>query len=1520
MTAEVPHQQQSTSAPVLALFSLLPPHLLKRAYLSLPPSDRSQGLGLREFVRIVKKVIREEEKREGRQQLSIHQPGSEKVTSRADFPTPTNPSLVLSSPSGSGESGNSAQNNLLQSIVDVYKQVDARGEGKVKWTDVAGFLMQIDVMQESSASAAGGEGSSQKMQYHLIPVQDTSTYITPLLRLRYLPAPIHKLSMVQSRNEGVKLLIPNRFSGEVMPRSGMELSHHTNFLQHNVVESVCVEGEDCIISSSQMDEEKTKRTGGFISVWDIPTAEERSSGTQFLATLVQRFETEFPQECLCHSSREDMLFSASPRSGVVLCSRIKKSVDEVFVKEASEIHKEIMAAKAAGGGGVGSAGGGSGLSDDLQPLRSDPKVLKDILTLNSRTRLRQKEGSIIKKDAVSALTKSIMDLEKMAAPAKKKKVKVEEKVSKKIRFNNAGISALLEIRSTDGGNFLLGGSVDGSIICLDLQEPFFISIDAEQFIVRKVNAHEQGVKLLGFSESYDLIFTVGNCKQNSNANVFVWDSDREHGIKEERKGMLKGHEEEIAAIEIVDEENNAITIDILGNLRVFSLTSMSMIQHIEPSNCFHDGPVIDMTTIPPTKDGKNVIPRMLVAITGDGMQIYNRKILDITDPVIMSLYNTSFHNFITLSANRVSVFDAHKGKLLRAYEKSKILGESETFNQHDFTYMCLTKSGRKIIIADDGGEITVINFLSGAVVKKLDPHAGPVTWLGFSMSEKCVMSTGMDGVLHILDEVDTEGYVAGKNSSHGHSVPIRSVLLKSIQIKTRGGPAGYSGSLARTMAAAQVFQQQQRSPSPTWKDDDDNYNSNSNTETSPNVTTSTMSMSNRKRSRRASVTSQTANMGPQDSLTSLSDNSSSKNIGSSSPTASRHNSILASVNMQHNVHQSRRRSDMGRRSSFLCASEEENLVLGKSAEEMGSNELLNSCFSTHLNLIATATTSGLVEHHLHVWDYETCELIGTCVEPNATPGKSLEVLDMEFLSPVPLLLGAVSSGVIHAWLVPSCVTQFTLLPSEDTFNCWTEYSGSVKLAEATITGLAVQIFKRSDLPSNVELLKAKSSEEANEMIYAVFASNEKGVVFAWYLTEKIMDIKNISSRRRSSFNPFRIVHNIIGVDELTTRRRISRSYQPRTVSERTPSTCWRAHSDSISNIASVNSPISLITSSADCSAKIWDVEGNPLGTLNLNESTMSNIVTEPWHFRPQTQKQTDDKTTAVDFYDFIKEDEAKEIEQVTRRMSKKLMRHPSQENFLNKTLHRGNVHVHRSTIRRAKEIRKSLTMSKQNSEGGGVGTGMLRDTRGASKIHNDSFQTLGNASLETYTTAETIPPIDSSENSILGGNSHAPGVGDWNNMMESLHIFDTALGYHTKERAEEEREKAELKKIRDPNPQQGKHWKLAKDLDALNAFGSRSTKTLPRMPIHWKEESADGKNPPLILKRGTTAPGTRRARTSFGHGGRVDTSEMRKQQLAQHITASGQFAFKRPSTTGGPDADGNHQVTRTIVNLKHMGF
>jgi len=441
-------QKNTSVSNVLSLFGKFPLHKLSRAFSKLPSSVRSTGITLPRFNTLVTKLITDTE---NASQSYYHDGYSDAkiVLNNSPFSTSPDPDPLLFSTSSSSSSSTHSE------ITDVYKQIDARDEGKVKWKDVTLFLMLMDVMASSTSPSSTDPSSTHpssndpssatrgKMKYHLIDCQDTNTYSNKLKKVKYFPEPIGKVSLIEERDEGVKLLIPSKYSTEQLPRSGLELSHHTNFLQHNVLCSICAEGEDCIITSSVLDGGATL-TGGFISVWDIPTAEERASGSQFLASEVQRISTEFPQSLLVYSTQEDLLFSGCPMSGVILCTRIKKSLDDVEEIDMNEVHLQMLAARKEGGG-LGDGAATNNIIDDEEEanftvLRSDPKELKDLLHLNTATRERQKKGSLIQKDAVSALTKQIMDLEKMAKPPKKVKAKVVEmeQVSKGKRYSATG--------------------------------------------------------------------------------------------------------------------------------------------------------------------------------------------------------------------------------------------------------------------------------------------------------------------------------------------------------------------------------------------------------------------------------------------------------------------------------------------------------------------------------------------------------------------------------------------------------------------------------------------------------------------------------------------------------------------------------------------------------------------------------------------------------------------------------------------------------------------------------------------------------------------------------------------------------------------------------------------------------------------------------------------------------------------------------------------------------------------------
>ena len=202
--------------------------------------------------------------------------------------------------------------------------MDARGEGMIKWSDFSSYVMNVEVDALHNAKT-----NSTDTAYHYSDVPDPATYKTPISQLSYFPAPISRLCMFTENNENLELKVlpdgPTYLSE--MPRAAMKaISHHTHFKQHHLLSTIQIEDEDNIISSSIMDNGKDSsqtRLGGFISLWDIPTEEERREGTQYLADLKTRFQTEFPQHHLCWSSREDVLFSGSDITGQILCTRIQ---------------------------------------------------------------------------------------------------------------------------------------------------------------------------------------------------------------------------------------------------------------------------------------------------------------------------------------------------------------------------------------------------------------------------------------------------------------------------------------------------------------------------------------------------------------------------------------------------------------------------------------------------------------------------------------------------------------------------------------------------------------------------------------------------------------------------------------------------------------------------------------------------------------------------------------------------------------------------------------------------------------------------------------------------------------------------------------------------------------------------------------------------------------------------------------------------------------------------------------------
>ena len=1482
----------------------------------------------------------------------------------------------LSSPSPSH-----INSDRLKQLLDIYKQVDTRGSGSIKWKDFSSYIMHLDVMQNAasapssslSAAAAAADlnddsdnNANGGVMYHYQPdLIDKSTYTAEgILKLQYFESPIDKLALLQYEDEGVQLLVPPEYPTDMF-RTALSLSHHTSYKQHKMLNAICVNNEDSVITSSVMDGKSTS-IGGYISVWDIPTAEERAAGSQFLATMLQRIETEFPQHFLLWSGREELLFSAGKNSGVLMCTRVHRASDEEEDEEESEdgANNQPSLLKDR----VGLVTPFKFVEEDINEfkedhsvLRSDPPVLKEVLQLKIKMKVHEIEykAKVEKRSRENKISAWLTHAEgQKSKKSTKESQAATGPMQVKIRVHTCAISGILEIRSPDGSNFLLISSTDGSMTIMDLAKPYMEI--GEKALVRRINAHESGLVHMVYSELFDVLFTAGTyVSKESTPDVFVWDSMAGQGIQSFSKARLKGHEAQVCGIECVDEDSNVITVDELGWVRIFSLVSFSCIQKI-PSPSGQLGPVRGFASLPP-RPGKK-IPRTLV-VARDKLHVYHRKILNVHDPLLCSFYNAAFHTFLTVSPYRINVWDASKGVLMRVFSAENIFGEMAVGKGQEITSCCLDGSGRKIIVGDESGSINVMNYLSGKVVKQLDPHSGTCTYVGYSPTDKCVISTGMDGTLHMADDADSEGFVLPKKAgTKGRSVVLRTIEINANhnsassnlpgssavrntvhifsskdhndttptnqggrrESKQHGFPpntasaglglsidthtarreskaiAAHSGNTPVGALAAATSSSRRgsqagisRRSSTTSNHSMNSGKSDEHEEKEAKASPSDIFGPHCERPRKGHAASHSPHHAPSTSPSSGgrhgaqgSPSHNNDNNTTTTTTTNTNNNFAALAALEElsqrmqpmgggnhsgnnnqiaaiEAHKMGRRSSLSakgnpssRKLSFLQSHE-----LGR--DDVGQANMLKADFSPHLNLIATFTTTGAGEHHCHVWDYETCALVGTCVHPKARSGESFEVNSLKFLSK-PFLIGAFTTGLIHVWAVPNCICNLSLLPS-----CtlppasWEDEKAASRQQHqggaATITSMCV--LETAPLPSD---------PRGEDPVNTVFASDEKGNVYCWRLTTDVLAGKACPSRRRSTFNPHRMVHVVVGGDELTHFRRIARSLQAKSSRIRTPCNSWRAHDEMIQSVRGIVHPPSIITAGVDCTAKIWSTSGALLGRLDMNEP---GGVPSTWAFKPAVARAVENKQTSnvvvekgEDFQDLLENPNLNNIMDMKVASSKSLNRHPSQERFLER------------------QLMQSGGDEKEWDDDGATG-------------HHTTW-VRSEASVDNYLDGETTPR-----------QSH------WDSMMDSLHIFETALSGHTKMRMEEAEMREENRHVHGERKiQSGKHWKLAPAPETLDD----RKKTIPRQYLLTR---------PMTTDMGKTR--TRSGESGGGGGGGAFAAAVG----ARPMTAGGggmggagagagagakRAGLLRPTTSEGFGQETS--VVSTHMKLRHMGF
>ncbi|GAB5362922.1 hypothetical protein AAMO2058_000840100 [Amorphochlora amoebiformis] len=99
-----------------------------------------------------------------------------------------------------------------------------------------------------------------------------------------------------------------------------------------------------------------------------------------------------------------------------------------------------------------------------------------------------------------------------------------------------------------------------------------------------------------------------------------------------------------------------------------------------------------------------------------------------TTPLVFAKYNHHDLTFITIANNKIKIWDALTGKLDRTYSRV-------TRTHSPVTAACLDEAMRRIFIGDHDGNIRIINYSNGALMRDLDSHEGEVSDIVYAKLE-----------------------------------------------------------------------------------------------------------------------------------------------------------------------------------------------------------------------------------------------------------------------------------------------------------------------------------------------------------------------------------------------------------------------------------------------------------------------------------------------------------------------------------------------------------------------------------------------------------------------------------------------------------------------------------------------------------------------------------------------------------------------------------------------------------------
>ena len=263
------------------------------------------------------------------------------------------------------------------------------------------------------------------------------------------------------------------------------------------------------------------------------------------------------------------------------------------------------------------------------------------------------------------------------------------------------------------------------------------------------NDQTTGIYQIEYNIIKNLIFTCG-----FDHSIYIYDPFVDGYCIQK----LVGHNYSINSIAFNIANDELISIDIIGNIKIWDLNNNYNFQNINTSDSFH--------YLKKSENSRNKIPNKIssnqkmiflnkvnkIFTYGEKLMIFGKESYyfpDLCDSqtILGCFYDHKLCLLYTICLKKIKIWNIFNGKLIRVYE--------EYFSNIEILSFCTDEMINRLYIGDNSGNIVCLNLNYGSIIREFIPHKKEVISLCYYDKDNLLISLGIDNNIKIHNENET---------------------------------------------------------------------------------------------------------------------------------------------------------------------------------------------------------------------------------------------------------------------------------------------------------------------------------------------------------------------------------------------------------------------------------------------------------------------------------------------------------------------------------------------------------------------------------------------------------------------------------------------------------------------------------------------------------------------------------------------------------------------------------------------